>query len=108
MTSGYKIRWLRTALKNLDAEADYIAQDNPQAAADLVKRVLDSVDVLAKHPATGRPGRVPDTRELVVTGTPYIVPYIVPYMVEGKAVHILRVFQGARRLPSGFKSERGG
>jgi toxin ParE1/3/4 len=96
--SGYKIRWLRTALKNLDAEADYIAQDNPQAAAELVKRVFDSVDVLAKHPAIGRPGRVPDTRELVVTGTPYIVPY----RVKGRTVDILRVFHGVRRWPSGL------
>ncbi|MGC9195821.1 MAG: type II toxin-antitoxin system RelE/ParE family toxin [Syntrophobacteraceae bacterium] len=98
MPGGYKIRWLRTALKNLDAEADYVAQDNPQAAAELVKRVFDSVDVLAKNPAIGRPGRVPDTRELAVTGTPYIVPY----RVKGRTVDILRVFHGARRWPSGL------
>lgn len=102
MRSGYKIRWLRTALKNLDAEADYIAQDNPQAAAELVKRVFDSVDVLAKHPAIGRPGRVPDTRELVVTGAPYIVPY----GVKDRTVDILRVFHGARRWPSGNEQGR--
>lgn len=96
MPSGYRIRWLRTALKNLDDEAAYIAGDNPQAAVALVKHVLDMVDALAEHPAIGRPGRVPGTRELIITGTPYIIPY----RVMGKAVEILRVFHGSRRRPS--------
>lgn len=98
MPSGYRIRWLRTALKNLDDEADYIAQDNPQAAAALVKHVLDMVDALAEHPAIGRPGRVPGTRELIVTG----MPYLIPYRVKGEAVEILRVFHGSRQWPSRF------
>jgi toxin ParE1/3/4 len=96
--SGYRIRWLRTALKNLDDEADYIARDNPQAAAALVKHVLDMVDALTEHPAIGRPGRVPGTRELIVTGTPYLIPY----RVKGEAVEILRVFHGSRQWPSRF------
>jgi len=83
-------------LKNLDDEAVYIARDNPQAVVVLVKHVLGMVDVLAKHPAIGRPGRVPGTRELIITGTPYLIPY----RVKGKAVEILRVFHGSRRWPS--------
>jgi plasmid stabilization system protein ParE len=85
-------------LKNLDDEAAYIAGDNPQAAVVLVKHVLDMADALAKHPAIGRPGRVPGTRELIITGTPYLIPY----RVMGKAVEILRVFHGSRRWLSNF------
>ena len=98
MPSGYKIRWLRTALKNLDDETIYIAQDNPQAAVVPVKHVLGMVDALAEYPAVGRPGRVPGTRELIITGTPYLIPY----RVKGEAVEILRVFHGSRRWPSSF------
>ncbi|MFZ0927826.1 MAG: type II toxin-antitoxin system RelE/ParE family toxin [Syntrophobacteraceae bacterium] len=98
MPSGYKIRWLRTALKNLDDEAVYIARDNPQAAVALVKHILNMVDALAEHPAIGRPGRVPGTRELIITGTPCLIPY----RAKGKAVEILRVFHGSRRWPSSF------
>ena len=98
MPSGYKIRWLRTALKNLDDEAIHIAQDNPQAAVALGKHVLGMVDALAEYPAIGRPGHVPGTRELIVTGTPYLIPY----RVKGKAVEILRIFHGSRRWPSSF------
>ena len=99
MPSGYRICWLRTALKNLDEEAEYIARDNPQAAESLVKRVLDAVDMLGEHPAIGRPGRVSGIRELIIADTPYTVPY----RVKGKTVEILRVFHGSRRWPSGFR-----
>ncbi len=88
-----RVRWLRTALANLDAEAEYIAEDNPAAAGRVVLRILRAVDLLKKNPAMGRAGRVVGTRELVVAGTPYIVPY----RVRGEALEILRVFHAARK-----------
>ena len=93
-----RVRWLRRALKNLDEEAEYIARDNPQAATRIVERIATSVGQLATHPASGRPGRVPGTRELVVTGSPYIVPY----RVSDETVEILRVFHAARKWPEKF------
>lgn len=90
-----RIRWLRTALRNLDDEAAYIAMDDPEAARMVVRRVLDAVAALENQPALGRPGRVAGTRELVVLRTHYIVPY----RVRGQTVEILRVFHTARRLP---------
>ena len=93
-----RVRWLRTALANLNAEAEYIARDNPAAALRVVTAITTAVDHLAHHPALGRAGRVPGTRELVVADTPYIIPY----RVHSGAVEILRVFHGARRWPSEF------
>jgi plasmid stabilization system protein ParE len=90
-----RVRWLRTALRNLDDEATFIATDDPAAARMVVARVLEAVAMLADQPALGRPGRLPGTRELVVVKTRYIVPY----RVKGDAVEILRVFHTARRLP---------
>ncbi|MFZ0680303.1 type II toxin-antitoxin system RelE/ParE family toxin [Candidatus Binatus sp.] len=90
-----RVRWLRRALRNLDEEAEYIARDDPDAAARTVQRIVTAVAQLSTHPASGRIGRVPGTRELVVTGTPYIVPY----RVRGDAVEILRVFHAARKWP---------
>lgn len=46
----------------------------------------------------GRPGRVPDTRELVIAGTPYVMAY----RIEGAQVHIVAVIHGARRWPEHF------
>ncbi|HVZ17906.1 MAG TPA: type II toxin-antitoxin system RelE/ParE family toxin [Terriglobales bacterium] len=90
-----RVKWLRTALANLNAEADYIAQDSPEAASRVVTAIEDAVNNLAQFPAMGRAGRVTGTRELVVPGTPYIIPY----RVRNGAVEILRVFHGARRWP---------
>jgi plasmid stabilization system protein ParE len=90
-----RVRWLRKALRNLDDEATYIAADDAAAARLVVKRVLDTVSILAEQPGLGRPGRVPGTRELVVAKTRYVVPY----RVRGETVEILRVFHTSRRLP---------
>lgn len=94
-----RVKWLRRALQNLDAEATYIAQDSPQSAAAFVEHVLASAQKLARHPQMGRPGRVPGTRELVVTR----FPYILPYRVREQNVEILRVFHTARKWPQGFE-----
>ena len=93
-----RVRWLRAALAELDAEAEYIARDNPRAAAKIVDSIATSVDRLSRHPAMGRPGRVTGTRELVVPSTPYVIPY----RVRGEFVEILRVFHAARKWPRSF------
>jgi len=90
------VRWVEVALANLNMEAEYIARDNPNAAARTVELIVRAVNQLQDFPAIGRPGRVAGTRELVVTGTPYIVPY----RVRNRYVEILRVFHGARGWPT--------
>ena len=92
-----RIRWLRVALANLKAEAAYIARDSP-AAASRVVAVIAAAERLQQHPAMGRPGRVPGTRELVIAGTPYIIPY----RIRADAIEVLRVFHAARRWPTHF------
>lgn len=93
-----RVKWLRTALRNLDEEAAFIAADDATAAARVVQRVLDGVAQLAEQPGLGRPGRVPGTRELVVLKTWYVVPY----RVRGAVVEVLRVFHTSRRLPASW------
>jgi len=93
-----QLRWLRRALSNLEAEAAYIATDDPVAASLVVQRVLDAVDALADQPGLGRPGRIPGTRELVVSKTRYVVPY----RVRGDTVEILRLFHTSRQPPPGW------
>ena len=90
-----RVRWLRKALLSLDEEATHIAADDPAAARLIVKRVLNTVLLLAEQPGLGRPGRVPGTRELIVAQ----MHYCIPYRVRGDAVEILRVFHTSRRLP---------
>ncbi len=93
-----KVKWVRHALKDLDDAGEFIARDNPQAAGKTVKRIWDATQLLAVHPHAGRAGRIPGTRELVVTGTPFIIPY----RVVENTVQILRVLHGKRKWPDRF------
>ena len=90
-----KVRWQKRALANLEAEAEYISRDSHAAAQRVVMAIEQAVQMLASHPALGRAGRVEGTRELVVTGTPYIIPY----RVREDRVEVLRVFHAARKWP---------
>jgi len=89
-----KIRWTRSALRNLAAEAEYIARDSPIAAGKTLTRIKNAVNLLADQPSMGRAGRVPDTRELIIPETPYIIPY----RIHDGQIEILRVFHTARKL----------
>jgi toxin ParE1/3/4 len=77
----------------------YIAGDNPDAARALLKRLRSRITDLQDAPHTGRPGRVPGTRELAIPGTAYIAPY----QVSGGQLQILRVYHGARQWPDHFE-----
>lgn len=91
--------WAPEAIEDLAALRAYIAENDPQAAQRVVLHIIDNVEtLLPMHPDMGRPGRVPGTRELVITKTPFIVPY---RFVKG-TLQILRVYHGARRWPEHF------
>ena len=96
-----QVKWLTTALQNLDQEASYIAKDDPQAAKLVVQRIQRAVNLLAENPALGHPGRIHGTRELVVPDTRYIVPYRVRPRLE--RIEILRVFHSSRKTPRKWK-----
>jgi toxin ParE1/3/4 len=94
-----RLRWTRAAERDLDDIADYIGQDGPAAAVRVVLELLEQVEeMLIAHPASGRPGRVLGTRELVIEG----LPYVVPYRVREKDIEILRVLHTSRRWPGSF------
>jgi toxin ParE1/3/4 len=95
-----RVEWRPLAEQDLAEIVQYIAADSPRAAYDVHDRIRDRVGNLSKHPKLGRPGRVKATRELVVTGTPFLVAY----RIEGEIVTILRVLHGARRWPKSFQS----
>lgn len=90
-----QVIWLRTALKNLDDIAAYIAEENLLAASQLTQMITTQANQLSVQPSMGRPGRVLGTRELVITNTHYLVPY----RIKNNRVEILRVFHTSRRLP---------
>jgi toxin ParE1/3/4 len=93
-----KLRWTRLAIHDLNAAYQYIAELDDAAAEQIVERIEVAVAALAHHPSIGRRGRVSGTRELVVTGTPFIVAY---RLASGE-VEILAVIHGSRMWPDRF------
>ena len=87
--------WLRRAIADRDAQLDYIAQDNPRAAIEQGDRIADHVSQLLRHPEIGRAGRIPGTRELVISRTPFILVY----RLRGKHIELLRLLHGAQQWP---------
>jgi addiction module RelE/StbE family toxin len=89
------IRWLRTALGNLDRHAGHISKENPDAARRAVERVRAAVSQLTQYPSMGRIGRVAGTRELIIGGTPWIIVY----RVRAVDIEIIRILHGAQKWP---------
>jgi toxin ParE1/3/4 len=91
-----RISWTKAASEDLESLHDYIFLDNPQAAAKMVRRIVHVIDEhLADNPWLGRAGRVPNSREFAVSGTPYIIIY----RVKNEVLEIIRVLHGAQQWP---------
>jgi len=84
------------AVEDLKAVRAYIAGHSPFAAVDIAERIRDAIKMLGDYPAAGRAGLVPNTRELVVTETTYILPY----RVRAETIEIFRVLHGAQQWPA--------
>jgi len=89
------VRWTQPANDDFLGLVAWIAAERPGSAASVGRRILNAVELLRDFPMQGRPGRSPDTRELVISG----LPYLVVYSVEPATVVILRVLHGAMLWP---------
>jgi len=91
-----RIEWSQHAVEDLQQISEYIEQDRSLEAANRVSRVIyDAVQSLRTMPYRGRPGRINDTRELLVR----TLSYIVVYQVLDQRVLILDIVHGAQRWP---------
>ncbi len=92
------IVWTEGAVTNLSAIRDYIEATNSTATAHRgVQQILYAVENLATFPNSGRAGRVPGTRELVMP------PFVIAYRVRSGAVEVIRVLHGSRPWPESFQ-----
>jgi toxin ParE1/3/4 len=91
-----EVIWFKRAIQDLVLAKEYIAKDNTNATISTVQRIRDKVNLLCEQQSIGRLGRIPNTRELVIDKTPYILPY----RVRDNKVEILRVLHSSRRWPT--------
>ena len=90
-----QIVWTEPALNDLDAIADYIALENPTAAAELVRRVFAHVEQLEAHPESGsKPPELGRSRYRQIVEPPCRVFY----RFDGERVFVLCVMRAEQLL----------
>jgi toxin ParE1/3/4 len=94
-----EIEWTEQATRQLDQAHDYIALSNSEDVAfRITTLIVTTIQQLTAFPMSGRAGRVPGTRELVISNTPFIAAYAVDH---GRIV-ILSIYHGAQQWPEAF------
>lgn len=92
-----KVVWTEQAFIRLAEIQDYVAADSPGAAAQLLERLIELAEAVARFPASGR--RLP---ELPRTSFREVIEgnYRIVYRVRGRVLEINTVFEGHRQLPA--------
>jgi plasmid stabilization system protein ParE len=90
-----QVVWAEPALNDLDAIADYIALDDPEAARRLVQKIFEHIDHLEMHPRLG--SKLPELpgwryRQIVEP------PCCIFYREDSGRVLILHVMRSERLL----------
>ena len=90
-----QVIWTDPALNDLDAIADYIAIENPVAAAELVRKVFEHVEQLEAHPESGsRPPELKRSRYRQIVEPPCRIFY----RYDGETVLVLFVMRSEQLL----------
>jgi len=87
-----RLRWSSDAASDLERIKQYIREDNPEAAYQVVRTIYKGCMALKKFPNRGRFGREPGSRELVFTS----LPYMAVYRLKGDFIEISRIWHGAQ------------
>ncbi|THB64173.1 MAG: type II toxin-antitoxin system RelE/ParE family toxin [Desulfovibrio sp.] len=86
-----KIIWTANAVAQFRSIRSYLFQHaDEDVMLNESKRIWTATQRLKSFPHSGRPGRVPGTRELVIP------PYVLPYEVFEGVIYILTVFHTSR------------
>ena len=89
-----KVKWTPEALQDRIDIWDYIAAENPSAAARIDELFGVAAASLAEHPELGKPGQVSGTRELIPHEN-----YRLVYEINQDVVWLLVLVHVSRQWP---------
>jgi toxin ParE1/3/4 len=90
-----KIRYSRSAAKQISEIYNYVAEDNRAAADRFVRRVERLAALVADFPGIGRPADEPGVRVIGLRPFPYLMFYSVAE--NATELHILQISHMARQ-----------
>ncbi len=87
-----RVRWTPAAADDLENISNYLHDQHPQIAQPTVRRLYAEIRDLSGFPFRGRPGRETGTRELILSG----LPYVIVFRTLDQGVEILRIYHGSQ------------
>jgi plasmid stabilization system protein ParE len=88
-----KVRYTRSALRQLEQVLSYIEAHSPQGAKKVEMRIQELLGILETQPQIGRKTSDPRIRRIVAT--PY--PYVVLYQIHAGEIIVRTIQHGARK-----------
>ena len=92
---AHRVVWSRRALQDVEAIADYIAQDSPAYAGVVIKSIINQTRTLARFPRSGR--KVPEFDDENVREV-FAYSYRIIYRLQQDEAIIAAVIHGKRIL----------
>jgi addiction module RelE/StbE family toxin len=93
-----KVRFTRTAQRDLAQIRDYIGQDSPDVASRFVARLIERSQSLAENPFEGRETDEPNVRVIIARR----LRYLIFYTISADEIHITHIRHTSRRRPAGW------
>lgn len=91
-----EIRWTEEAVNWLQEIHDYIAQDNPSAAAKVISGIYENVELLKSFPEFGYTYRTESEGDIrILLYGHYRIAYLIK---EKNTIEIIGVFHGALNI----------
>jgi toxin ParE1/3/4 len=91
-----ELKWSKIAAQDLVNIRKFIHRNKPAVAKEVALKIAALAETLIQHPAKGRTGRLPNTRELIVPE----LPYIIVYRAKKQQIEILRVIHTSTNWPT--------
>ena len=89
------IKYTKLAIQDLNRSYEYICAENPLAAHSVIEKIEITLSHLQEQPYIGHLGRVPNTYEFPVLGTPFIIIY----MINDNDLIVVSVLHSSRKYP---------
>ncbi|MDH5721590.1 MAG: type II toxin-antitoxin system RelE/ParE family toxin [Spirochaetia bacterium] len=96
---AFKIKWLSTAVDDLEEICSYIAKDSEKYAIIIARSIYEIVEDIAKFPERGRV--VPEYNRKEIREIIY-KSYRIIYRIRDNYIQVLAVYHGARILKFDF------
>jgi addiction module RelE/StbE family toxin len=93
-----KVRFTRTARRDLAQIHAYISQDSPTIASRFVVQLIERARQLSDHPFEGRETDESDIRVVVARR----LRYLIFYKIAADEIHITHIRHTSRRRPTGW------